>query len=459
MGLHQITRAAMTIRACRSACLTALMLLFSGALHAEDTGRPTDEELALELGEPDGAVLWPDLSRTLGTPLDPIVDLSRTLPKERSLSGWSLPQGYTDAKKGLYRKVGLKIGGSYQSLYQKSTETLTGTDTAWGGWLLVEAAWTPLNRGQPWQGTLVASLDARHVIDSDRNTAPGTFFAHTGSLWPTDGAFLEWSMYPAVLFWEQRFRKDSGGQFRSGLRVGQISAPAVLDTFRYEDVRTSFSSTAMSFIGSVVPAGPPGLGAAFKWWPIPESNLYVIGMFNDINAVAGEFDWSALFDEGEIFAGAEVGYDWQRSENDFDHVHLTVWYADEASQKVFPTESGWGFKVHGSKQWGQVVGFGNYTYNDAVGGGNGLTNSRQAISAGVARNDPFGIDGEVAVAGAWSEPIDGNLRDQYGLEAYWKLLLMSNLWITPGVQLIIDPTFNPTNDSFAIYQLKFRLFL
>ena len=57
------------------------------------------------------------------------------------------------------------------------------------------------------------------------------------------------------------------------------------------------------------------------------------------------------------------------------------------------------------------------------------------------------------------EIFDGPVRNQYGLEAYWRILLSPHIWITPGVQLIWDPSFNPMTDFLAIPQIKFRLFL
>jgi hypothetical protein len=45
----------------------------------------------------------------------------------------------------------------------------------------------------------------------------------------------------------------------------------------------------------------------------------------------GEVDWSGIFETGEIVAGVEVGSFWNREKGDFDHAHLTLWYADEAS--------------------------------------------------------------------------------------------------------------------------------
>ena len=80
------------------------------------------------------------------------------------------------------------------------------------------------------------------------------------------------------------------------------------------------------------------------------------------------------------------------------------------------------------------------------------------MTAGAALLNPLGIRGELNLGGVWMEPIPDDLREQYGLNAYWKILLMPNLWITPGAQLIFDPTFNPEKDSVTIGQIKARLF-
>jgi hypothetical protein len=366
---------------------------------------------------------------------------------------WTLPGGYFDFKKGLYDKYGIRFSVAYQMAYQKVSDSLSDKDTAWGGWFSLEGAWTILNRGKDNQGEIVAALDARHTINKSDNATPGKFYREFGSLWATDGGFLDWDLYPGILFWEQQLGKDA-----FGFRVGQQAPEMVLDYFRFGDARTQFSGTQLSFPASTIPYPAAGLGLSARWFPIASSDIYLRGIIQDINAPTGKFDWSALFVEGEVFAGAELGHSWNRAKDDFDHAHLMMWYADETSTKSYPTDAGWGAKVHGSKQWKKIVAFGNYSYNTAEGGGLGLTNSRHAVNVGGAWLRPFRFNGEIALAGSWAEPIDDTLRDQYGLEAYWKLLLTPSLWVTPGFQYIWDPTFNTTTDSLSLFSIKARLF-
>jgi hypothetical protein len=261
--------------------------------------------------------------------------------------------------------------------------------------------------------------------------------------------------------WEQWFKRD-----RFVLRLGQQASVNVFDFFRFKDFRTSFSNSQLSAPVAIIPYGPPGPGLSLKWWPVESSELYVISTITDINAPAGDWDWSRLTEFGQVFAGVEIGTDWRRGEGDFDHAHLSLWYGDEVDTASFSSDSGWGFKLHGSKQWGSWVGFANYGYNNAYGGGFGFTNTRQALNTGFGYQKPLGIKGEVALALSWAEPLDRpdpvleiqRDRNQYGIETYWKLLLTPDLWITPGAQLIVEPTFNPSTDLVAIPQFKFRAF-
>jgi carbohydrate-selective porin OprB len=49
------------------------------------------------------------------------------------------------------------------------------------------------------------------------------------------------------------------------------------------------------------------------------------------------------------------------------------------------------------------------------------------------------------------------LRNQTGIEAYWKILMTPNLWLTPGFQVVWNPSGNPSVDRIFIPHIKFRL--
>jgi hypothetical protein len=267
-----------------------VLLLGRGVLlaQADDTPGPAKEEQAAPSpDEKDKSDSYPAEEREFGNLTDIEQDLNNSLPKPNAVFLQLIPQGWENFKKQLYKKHGLKVGFSYQGIYQVASENLTEQDTAAGGWVLLEAKWEAFRRGEDFEGSIVAGIDGRHTLGD--NAVPAQFRLHTGSLWTTDPAWLEWDPYVAVFFWEQWFKKD-----RFGIRLGQQASVGVLDFFRFGDFRTSFSNSQLSAPVALIPLGPPGPGLTFKWWPMAESELYVVGTFTDINAPVGEWDWGRL---------------------------------------------------------------------------------------------------------------------------------------------------------------------
>lgn len=455
------------------AAFIAFFMLFFGnnVLAAQED----DQAKTLESAEPSSAVLDvqkspDDISegregyhpegRRVGTPIDVDRDLDFSFPKRDYVLPRIIPKKYFKWKEDLYEKYGVKLGFSYQAIYQNASDTtsffgLDGENDVAAGWALLEGKWEMYNRGQDFEGSLVGTLDWRHTFTDGRDPAAwGTF--DVGSLWPTDFGYVEWDPWVPVAFWEQWFTKD-----RFVLRLGQQNVGQIYDFFRFKDLRVAFSSTPFNAPASVIPFPGPGLGAAFELWPIKDSTLYVVGTVNDMNFEIEEWTWDDAIDDADFFYGLEVGYNWARAPGDFDHLHLNLFYADKPAENPLPlfhSRSGWGIKVLGEKQMGRFVGFGSYTYNTSKGGAFGATFAKHATTAGLAVLKPFGLRGEIGLGTSWAQPYDSDLQSQFGVEGYWKLLLLPNMWVTPGVQVIFDPTFNPQEDTITIGQIKARLF-
>ncbi len=311
--------------------------------------------------------------------------------------------------------------------------TFTSALGHWWGFMI---KWTMLNKGKDYEGTLVFSMFDRAAVGNNA---------------------IE------NLYWEQWL--DPGND-KLMFRVGNQVVTTLLNPFRFKDSRVSFTTGPWAF-HPTVPYPTFGFGAGFKWWPGRESGLYVAGSLNDMNGDPNlqGFDWSTV-GRGEFFYGVEVGYNWKRAADDYDHVHLLVFWADERSTRspdTLPNEAGGGFRIHGEKQWSRWVGFANYTYNTAEGGGVAGTLSEHTATAGAAYLNPIGIKGEVAASLLYMNPIeeifDGPVRNQYGFETYWRILFTPHIWFTPGVHLVFDPAVNLEDDFIAIPQLKFRVAL
>ena len=445
----------------------AVLLLTAAAVVAQENAQPKPPEskeqsspvLDVQKSPDDisvGREGYNPEGRRIGTPTDVERDLDFSFPKRDYVLPRILPKKYFKWKEDLYEKYGVKLGFSYQGIYQKASDTtLIGDDNVAAGWALLEGKWELLNRGKDFEGSIVAALDWRHTFTDGREPATWGFF-DVGSLWLTDAGYIDWDPWLPVAYWEQWFTKD-----RFVLRLGQQNVGQIYDFFRFKDPRVAFSNSLFTGPLVVQPFPGPGLSAAFELWPIEDSTLYVVGTVNDMNFKIGRWTWDDAIREADFFYGLEVGYNWARSKGDFDHLHVNLFYADKPAENplpIFPSESGWGVKVQGEKQIGQFVGFGSYTYNTSKGGAFGLTLAKHAATAGIAALKPFGMRGEIGLGLSWAQPFDKDLRSQYGVEAYWKILLTPSLWVTPGVQVIFDPTFNQQADTIAIGQIKARLF-
>jgi hypothetical protein len=448
------------------------MLLFSNSMLAaqeDDQSKPSESDAqqspVLEVQKnPDDISEGPEgyhpEGRRIGTPTDVDRDLDYSFPKRDYVLPRILPTKWFKWKEDLYKEYGVKLGISYQTLYQIASDTTNffgsdDGDEAWAGWALLEGKWEMYNRGKDYEGSLVATLDWRHTLGG--KAEPGFWgVLDVGSLWPTDLGYIEWDPWVPVAYWEQWFTKD-----RFVLRLGQQNVVQIYDFNRFKDLRVAFSGTPFNAAVTSQPFPGPGLSAAFELWPIKDSTLYVVGTVNDMNFEVEEWTWDDAIDDADFFYGLEVGYNWVRAPGDFDHLHFNLFYADKPEENPlppFPSESGWGFKVLGEKQMGRFVGFGSYTYNTAEGGAFGVTFAKHATTAGIAYLKPFGLRGEVGLGTSWAKPKKDALRSQYGVEGYWKFLLLPSLWVTPGVQVVFDPTFNPQQDTVTIAQIKARLF-
>jgi carbohydrate-selective porin OprB len=396
-------------------------------------------------------------------PRSPANVLEGIVPQPGSLIPYGVPHSWFDFKDDVYDKIGLKFGFSYQLLAQSASDTLPNSkfDTAMGDWWGFMTRWSLLNKGSENEGTFVFSMFERGVVGN--NASPAGFgLVNVGSL-TSNVEFSSWDFEIENLFWEQYITSE---KTKVQFRIGNQVAMAFLNPSRFKDSRVSYTTGPWAF-HPTIPYPTFGFGAAAKWWPDKESGFYIAGSLNDMNGDpnAQGFDWSTV-DRGEFFYGLEFGKNIQRAKDDYDHWHLLVFYADERSTRspdTLPNKAGGGFRLYGEKQWDRWVGHAGYTYNTAQGGGIAGTLSEHTLTAGVAYLNPFNIRGEAAISLLYMNPIEeifsNPVRDEYGIETYWRISLSNNAWITPGIRLVFNPSLNQEDDFIAIPQIKFRIAL
>jgi hypothetical protein len=124
----------------------------AGSKEQEDYGEDAQEGIGYH---PEG--------RQVGTPIDVDQDLDNSFPKRDHLLPRLLPKAWFQWKEDLYEKYNLKLGISYQAIYQHASSTTpNGDNEVAAGWALLEGKWTAFNRDKNFEGSIVATLDSRH---------------------------------------------------------------------------------------------------------------------------------------------------------------------------------------------------------------------------------------------------------------------------------------------------------
>ena len=394
-------------------------------------------------------------------PLEPGNVIDENVPKPGTIFDIGVGQRYFDWKDEVYDKIGLKFGFSYQLLYQGASAVLPEAeyDKAAAHWTGFLTKWDLINRKKKHKGTLVFSMFDRRTLGN--NASPSTFqLAEVGGI-TSNVEFTVWEFAIENLYWEQWFNFEKHDLM---FRIGNQVATVLIDPFRFKDSRKSFTTGPFAF-HLTMPTPTLGFGAGFQWLPSKGSGLYVSGTLNDMNGDPNlqGFDWSTV-SRSEFFYAGEIGYNWRRSKDDYDHLHLTVFYADKRSTRspeTLPNEAGGGFSVLGEKQVDHWVGFAKYTYNTAQGGGVAGTFSNHTVTAGAAYKDLLNISGEAAIGFYYMNPIDEifgeEARDQFGIEMFWHVLLTRNILMTPGIHFVFNPSLNPEEYFVAIPHFKFRV--
>jgi porin len=91
-----------------------------------------------------------------------------------------------------------------------------------------------------------------------------------------------------------------------------------------------------------------------------------------------------------------------------------------------------------------------YGHNDGK-----LNDIEEMLSTGIVFKGIFGFTSDwIGVAFMWAQPADSSLRDQFGVEAYWRLQMTERVQFTPDLQIIVHPTFRPSADVEVVGGLR-----
>lgn len=343
---------------------------------------------------------------------------------------------YFDWKDEVDTRLGLRFGGDYTALYQVASSS-PGAQQGAAGMYRLFGAWELIDRDGPFSGSLIFKGENRHGYGTE--VTPHGLGFEIGSALPTGVPFSDAGWLLSNLFWKQRLGS------RLTLLFGQVDGSDYLDLYGLVSPWSHF--TNLAFLTSpTIPLPNQGLGGALGTWLT--DHVYAVAGFADPTAdPTRPFD--DFFGEGEFFTHAEIGWTGARDRFLLDNFHAAGWHVD--AQQETGTPEGWGLAFSASwyfgDRWMPFV-RGGYAHD----GGAPLEGT---VAMGLGKL--FRKADLLGVGVSWGRPQVQGVRDQYTTELFYRIQLLPSFAITPDLQLIIDPPFDPDERVIAVFGLRARL--
>ena len=336
--------------------------------------------------------------------------------------------------------IGLRIGFTYYLLYQWASSGL-GPTNAGAGDLDVFGRWAAIRGEVGALGMLGFNVEHRHAYS---DIPPSELGLSLGSIWRTTRGFTDTGFNLNEVWWDQRFDND-----RISFRVGMINQKHFYDLYRFKSQKRYFLNFPLSDSPTI--AFPRnGLGGVARLSLLDD--LHFVAGFGDANGTRSIDSVDTFFTETQFFSALDLAWTPTIDGLGRGRYSVTGWYTDPATTRNRP--SGYGFSALVEQEIADgVVPFARYGYGD---GADLLV--KHLASVGIGIEHPFGQLDDVAGVGlSWGRAPVGNRRDQWGIEAYYRVQLTPVIQLTPGFQVIVDPALNPNDDVIGIFQLRFGL--
>lgn len=426
-------------------CLGLCVLTVAVAVSAyadEPLEKPTEPPSSTEQQQPESKSGYDDV-RGMGGPTSVGGQLAADDTAKKPLINFNwLHERFYEHRKYLKNRYGLALNIDYNFLNQYASFSFDDRKAA-SGTFRVYGRWSPrTKKGRPGNG-LVFRFENRHQIGP--GTTPRNLGFDAGSALST-ASFKEFGWGTTALYWEQGSLDE-----KIGFVAGHMDPGDWEDLHPLLNAYTAFLNDA-SFNNPTTALPNQGLGIAAR--AFVSDQIYLKGGLHDANGEPTSIDFESFFDVQEYFTWVEVGWapDF-KSDVLGESVHLTLWHADPRTEAG--TLESWGVTFSAAHEYGEKwIPYIRAGYSE---GGAALLRAMLTVGTGVRiRSDDL-----LGVAASWGSPPQGEEgRDQFGVEAFYRLQLTHNLQITPGFQWTLNPAYNRVRNSIwvaSVLRIRFVL--
>lgn len=347
----------------------------------------------------------------------------------------------------LERRLGLQVGSSFTTIYQHAAG-LDSPNNACVSSLDLYGRWRLVDLGPLGVGTAgVLFRNRSNYADLNGNDLS----AAIGLPWGISNSGSTGYARFNQLWWEQSLLRQM-----LVVKFGKLDEPSLFDQNRVaaSDARQFLMQSLVHSQTIAFPNNGLGINARYA----PSDRVYMTAGFGDANGDPDRAPSDSLssFGKGKYFEAAEVGVSPDLSAlspaGRQGTYRLTGWHVAQTS--THPTGSGIAMSVDQEVGTG-IVPFLRFGYSP-----DDVFKTSLEVSWGVEAERPFDrITDRAGLAASWGKQTTSSGRDQFAMEAFYRIELVEGVAISPDVELIFAPALQPNRDFVAVLGLRTRLSL
>lgn len=365
-------------------------------------------------------------------------------------------QPWYDFKAQLAKKTGIELGINYTSVFIAATETTSTSapNNASSGVFDFQGGWTFLNRKKGKNtGKLFVKMNSRHSYNGPNSVSPMFHGLNAAGYYglPATG-FRHYSIRLTELNYQQALFNN-----RAHFVVGKVD-PTNYFNFHGLIVPWQHFMGYGASVSGTVNWPDQGLGAIASVRPTEKT--YIMAGLTDIRGDVfrtGEFlNFGDQFQNGKFWKSVEVGYVPSFGERYFKKISVMYWHGDEYTN-VNDTKIASGQGIAVSAHWffkERFIPFARFGWSN----GNG-ENAFYTADIQVGHGYRFLNYDILGTSLSWNQPNIPNTKDQITAEVFYRVNLTAHFEMTPSMQFIANPTFNPSANNLFYAGIRGRITL
>jgi carbohydrate-selective porin OprB len=352
---------------------------------------------------------------------------------------YKILQPYLDAKQWLHDELRMDLAMQHVVIYQRATggrnpyEHAVSNFNLFGNWYLMDTSTFG-------KGFIGYSFERRDNLTD----ATGTEFSReVGTSYNTHDLPISKRDRTALrqLWWEHRLANET-----------VIIALGKLNPKAYYNRNTFSGSTNTQFISQPFSTNParlfPSNGLGINVTISPGNNSYFTLGFQDANAKNTTSGFQSI-DKRDFFKACELALFCTFDGLGLGHYRFTLWHTDEVDDH----DDGSGFALSFDQEMGKKLGlFLRYGYSEPE-----LGRIEHLLAVGLVIRNPLGIQGDLFGIGFAWDRANSSIRDEYTVEAFYRIQLTSHLQVTPDILFIVDPSEKEEAGTLAVFGIRFRV--